>query len=66
MEIDWPCEFRWVERDIKRDPKISHYHGPDRETVLQVRYRMDNIGVYFVDRESRYSNWLDVPTVRLP
>lgn len=63
--FDRPVEFRWVDRSIVRNPKVMHYHGPDREKVLQVRYLETNQGVYFCDKNSRYTRWEDVPLVRL-
>lgn len=52
-------EFRWLDREIKRDPSIAHYYGPDREIVLQ--FRSIHEGCY---HEDVYSPWTDVPVVR--
>ena len=57
---DWPVEFRYVD-------KVQPIDGDIGQTVrvLQVRYRDDNTGVYFVAKDNRYTQWQDVPVVTI-
>jgi hypothetical protein len=59
-ERDWPVEFRYVER-LEPVPGLDNVAHVVR--ALQVRYRDSNTGVYYVNKDDRYTAWQDVPVV---
>lgn len=53
---EWPVEFRMVRKYIPISDELSK-----AELRLQVRYRDDNTGVHFINKNDRYTAWQDVP-----